>query len=259
MENHLTFSILPQPDETTCGPTCLHAVYGFHGDHLPLEQVIAETGRLDEGGTLSVFLGCHALRRGYDARLYTFNLTVFDPTWFLSEAPPLRERLQLQRAAKPNKGAKFRTATDAYIEFLELGGEIRMEVLNGALIRKYLKRHRPLLTGLSSTFLYGERRERVIESPEWGIKSVPDDVRGDPQGHFVVLCGYDAPSGKVMVADPLWPNPMANDHLYAVSLDRVACAILLGIVTYDANLLIISPRSSPESSRARPHRLGQDR
>ena len=32
--------------------------------------------------TLAVLLGCHALRRGYEATIYTFNLQVFDPTWF---------------------------------------------------------------------------------------------------------------------------------------------------------------------------------
>jgi hypothetical protein len=241
MENQLTFEILPQPDSTTCGPTCLHAVYRFYSDLIPLEQVIHETGRLSEGGTLSVFLGCHALKRGYHARLYTFNLNVFDPTWFRGHHPPLKERLLLQRAVKQHMGPKFLTATDAYVEFLELGGEIRMEVLNGALIRKYLKKGRPLLTGLSSTFLYGEPRERNPDVPLPGGMWIPDDIAGEPQGHFVVLCGYDSPSGHVLVADPLWPNPMADNHIYSVGLDRVACAILLGIVTYDANLLILSP------------------
>lgn len=256
MENRLTFGILPQPDETTCGPTCLHSVYRYYDDHLPLEQVIAEAGKLREGGTLAVFLGCHALKRGYDARLYTYNLTMFDPTWFKDDAPPLRQRLILQREVK--HGAKFRAATDAYIEYLDLGGEIRMEVLNPALIRKHLKKGRPILTGLSSTYLYGERRERNVDPSVPGSKSLPDDIAGEPQGHFVVLCGYDTESGNVLVADPLWPNPMANDHIYSVGLDRVTCAILLGIVTYDANLLILTPRKTTETARARHHRFGQD-
>jgi hypothetical protein len=46
----------------------------------------------------------------------------------------------------------------------------------------------------------------------------------------------------VLVADPLMPNPMAFRQHYVVNVDRVICAILLGIVTYDANLLIIEPR-----------------
>ena len=44
------------------------------------------------------------------------------------------------------------------------------------------------------------------------------------------------------VADPLLPNPVASEQLYEINIDRVICAILLGVLTYDANLLIIQPR-----------------
>jgi len=37
----LPVETLPQPDETTCGPTCLHAVYRYWGDQEPLETIIA--------------------------------------------------------------------------------------------------------------------------------------------------------------------------------------------------------------------------
>jgi hypothetical protein len=93
MDTRLAFEILPQPDSESCGPTCLQAVYRYFGDEMPLEQVIAECIRLEEGGTLAVLLGCHALRRGYDATIYTYNLQVFDPTWFHPERQPLSEKL----------------------------------------------------------------------------------------------------------------------------------------------------------------------
>src|SRR3982751_623702 len=78
----LPVTTLPQPDETTCGPTCLHAIYAYWGDEEPLASVIRRARRLDHGGTYAVFLGCDALRRGYSVRIYTCNLTVFDPSWF---------------------------------------------------------------------------------------------------------------------------------------------------------------------------------
>ena len=40
MEAKLQFDILPQPDDCTCGPTCLHAVYRYFGDEIPLTQVV---------------------------------------------------------------------------------------------------------------------------------------------------------------------------------------------------------------------------
>jgi hypothetical protein len=65
----LQLAVLPQPDYTTCGPTCLQAVYEYYGDSLPLEQVIAEIDPLPGGGTLAVSLACHALERGYTATI----------------------------------------------------------------------------------------------------------------------------------------------------------------------------------------------
>jgi len=40
----------------------------------------------------------------------------------------------------------------------------------------------------------------------------------------------------------LSPNPVAPTQLYPVNIDRVIGAILLGVLTYDANLLVIHPR-----------------
>jgi hypothetical protein len=242
VEDQLHLDILAQPDETTCGPTCLHAVYRFHGDSLPLQQVLDEVDTLGTGGTLAVLLGIHALRRGYDATMYTFNLEVYDPTWFDAKGNSLPneqlvEKLLAQRRVKTSR--KLRHATDAYVEFLRLGGRMRMQNLNGTLVRRCLRRSTPLLTGLSATYLYAEPRERQPDPaiPRW----VPDDIRGEPSGHFVVLCGYDPGTRSVLVTDPLAANPFA-EHQYVVGLDRVTCAILLGNVTYDANLLVVEPR-----------------
>jgi hypothetical protein len=261
MAEQLHLEILAQPDDTTCGPTCLQAIYRYLGDVMPLEQVIAEIPKLEEGGTLAVWLGCHALRRGYPVVIYTFNLRVFDPTWFLqvpsadsAESPKgtvrteplgkmrsrgdvpathLIDRLTAQMAVKTTD--KLRAASRAYIEFLQLGGKIRMEDLNGNLIRRYLKRSIPVLTGLSATYLYGCPRE-------FGVDCSPDDVRGVATGHFVVLCGYDKLRQTTLVADPYRSNPLAQNHLYEVGFDRLVCSILLGVLTYDANLMVIQPQ-----------------
>lgn len=228
---HLEMS--PQPDETTCGPTCLHAVYGYFRDPLSLRNVIADTDTLQEGGTLAALLGCHALGRGYTAKIYTFNLRVFDPTWFRPPGADLGAKLEAQMEAK--QGKKLHVASRAYLRFLRLGGSIHMQDLTRSLIRDYLNRGIPILAGLSATYLYQDARE-------YGPRFEPDDIRGLPAGHFVVLCGYDRGTRMVRVADPYLPNPYApRDHYYEVGVDRVVCAILLGILTYDANLLILKP------------------
>lgn len=230
---HLPFELLPQPNDTTCGPTCLHGVYRYFRDELSLDEVIDGVHVLPTGGTLAVSLGCHALRRGYRATLYTCNLQVFDPTWFAKNVS-IAEKLRAQREVKRDE--RLATATSAYLEFIELGGKLRYEDFNSAMFRRYLRRKVPILTGLSATYLYGCARER---EPEGGY----DDVAGVPVGHFVVLSGYDSATREVLVADPLANNPGFGTQNYRVKMDRLIAAILLGIVTYDANLLVIEPVS----------------
>jgi len=228
----LELNLLPQPDDTTCGPTSLHAVYNYWNDDVPLEQVIAEVANLPEGGTLAVLLACHALRRGYDAEIYTYNLQIFDPSWFDGDVDvDIAEKLRAQKKVK--RWRKLTHASDSYLEFLELGGKLRFEELNAALLDRFLVQEIPILTGLSATYLYGCAREH---------ENHYDDVQGEPMGHFVVICGYDPQTHEVQIADPLGDNPGFQAHFYRVETDRLIAAILLGIVTYDANLLVITPR-----------------
>ncbi|HTJ51489.1 MAG TPA: C39 family peptidase [Cyclobacteriaceae bacterium] len=233
-ELNLGFDIQAQPDDVTCGPTCLHALYNYYGDKISLKEVVKEVKQLKDGGTLAVMLGNHALKRGYKAYIYTYNLNVFDPTWFKDSSKQMIKRLKEQMAFK-NKRRKLQVASRAYIKFLESGGELRYGELNDSLIKDYLKKSVPVLTGLSATYLYGSSRE----IPKFNVY---DSIKGEPVGHFVVISGYDEDENCVYLADPMEPNPIGKGQVYAVSFPRLVNSILLGIVTYDANLLIIEPK-----------------
>ncbi len=266
MTRKLEFRIQSQPDDTTCGPACLASVFRFYGDDIGLEEVIAQTPALVEGGTLAVLMGEYALRRGYSVTIVTYNLRVFDPAWFGGEgnwpaegpAPrpgdffpdrarlpcvDLVEKLGEQRLAK--KSVKLQMACTAYIDFISAGGHVLMHELNADVLRFYLNQERPILTGLSSTWLYQCPRQI-------GKTNRPDDVRGQPEGHFVVLRGYDRTRKVIHVADPWLANPFGTDcrvtgetaNDYDVRIDRLTNSILLGVLTYDANLMIIQPVAS---------------
>ena len=237
----LYLDISPQPDDATCGPTCLHAIYRYFDDPIRLNQVVSEVTDLEGGGTLAVYLASHALRRGYKATIYTYNLKLFDPTWFVPNGPNISEKLKLQLKYKDDD-LLFMTATHAYLKFFELGGRLRFQVMTPGLIRKYLKRKVPVLTGLNATYLYNASREYVERD-----RLVYDDVRGESTGHFVVLAGYDKMSRSVLIADPLKPNPVSPYQQYEVDIYRLVCSIMLGVVTYDDNLLIIEPRRKRET------------
>ncbi len=231
----LNVDMLPQPTETTCGPTCLHAVYRYWSEDISLDKVIGRTQAMAHGGTIAVFLACDALANGYEATIYTYNLTMFDPTWFRRRMD-IAERLRAQRELKNDP--RLHHATEGYLDFLRLGGRLRFSDLSPPLLRGLLRRRYPILTGLSSTFLYRAARE-------YGPSDVPDDVRGTPSGHFVIISGYDRKARRLLVVDPYEPHPYGGTREYWIRMDRVVNAILLGIVTHDANLLIVSPRKGP--------------
>jgi hypothetical protein len=225
--------ILAQPDDSTCGPTALHAVYDAFGLELPLEQIIDEVHFLEDGGTLAVFLGIHALKQGFHARIHSYNLRVFDPTW--DGLPPEELRRKLLAQTRHKEGKKLHATCLAYSKFLKEGGEVRFDDPSPTLLQGYFDRDLPVLTGLSATYLYKSKREYSGSMGE----SIYDDLRGKPMGHFVVLRGME--KKHVFVADPYHDNPMAEGRTYEVPVGRLINSIMLGIVTYDANLLVLSP------------------
>ncbi len=232
MDIELPITIQPQPDNSTCGPTCLHALLNYYGHRISLDEVLKDIQMLQAGGTLAVFLACAALKRGFKATIYTYNLQMFDPSWFSSDDIDIAGKLRAQ--AKEKTSNKLKVATQGYLEFLELGGTLQFVDLTAGLIRGILKQRMPILTGLSATFLYRDKRE-------YGPKDEHDDIRGTPAGHFVLLNGYHREGRTVLITDPLTPNPTAPTQMYPVNIDRVICSILLGVLTYDANLLVIHP------------------
>ncbi len=191
-------------------------------------------GTLSVGAVpLAVMMGNHALARGYQATIYTYNLNVFDPTWF--NLSPHKMILNLKRQMQhKSKRRKLVVASRAYIRFIEAGGKLLYAELDETLIKSYLKKSVPIMAGLSATYLYGTPREISANNKY-------DSVKGVPVGHFAIINGYDEGSNNVYLADPMNPNPLKSQY-YNVTFDRLINSIMLGIVTYDANILIIEPK-----------------
>lgn len=229
----MRIQIETQPDDTTCGPTCLHAVYKLLGLDIALDKVIGEINYLENGGTLGVYLGLDALKRGYEATIYNYNLRLFDPSWNGMGGDELAEKLSTQ--LKYKKGKKFTQATNAYINFLENKGKIEFPTLDADLIRNHILRGEPIIAGLSATFLYQSKREYTLNN-----QTIYDEFRGFPAGHFVVI--FDIKGNNVIVADPFIENPISKNNYYEVDIQRLINSILLGIITYDSNLLIIKKK-----------------
>lgn len=220
-----------QPDDSTCGPTCLAKVYRYYGLEKSLADIIEETPRNPDGGTLAVNLAIGAIREGFRPTIYPFGLRVFDPTWRRLDGPALVRKLRRRRAAV--RSVRLRRALAAYTEFLELGGRIRSQEPSADLLVEILRQGDPILTGLSATYLYRTPRE---------FEDRYDDVRGESVGHFVVVSGYDPKTDRFVVTDPFRNVPISRTGRYTVPAERLLAAILIGESTYDAVLLVLGQR-----------------
>ena len=232
-----------QPDDMTCGPTCLRKVYDYYGVELALEELVGEIDRNEDGGTLAVFLGASAMRRGFHARIFSYDLRIFDPTWASlpmdTVATKIYERLPYLKQPKVRRVAK------AYLDFLRMGGEIGFEELTPQLLKRILNRNHPVLAGLSATYLYCMPRERHDPQTQ---ELVDDDVAGDSVGHFLVISGYEHWGRRFVVLDPSAHTPVTADGRLVVEAQRLINAILLGDLTYDAVLLELWPGDQGEAA-----------
>jgi hypothetical protein len=221
---------LLQPDDLTCGPTSLLQTYRFYGLDRTLDEVIHSTRRNPDGGSLAVYLGLSALAEGLGATVYSYNFTIFDPTWDRLSGDELIDRLD--RRARVVEGERLRRITRSYADFMRAGGRVELPELDRRLLVDLLSSGRPIITGLSATYLYRTPRELYEEY---------DDIRGNPVGHFVVISGYDPEQDRFMVVDPSPHSPHSPTGVYPVPAERLMAAILLGDATYDAVLLVLDP------------------
>ncbi len=140
---------LRQPDDFSCGPTCLYKVLKGYGDQRDFDTVAGLVRRTDNGGTLGVFLGQAALELGYEATIYSYNMRVCDPTWSSLPPPQLADKLAARAAVVHEQ--KLEDSVSAYATFVRAGGQVRFDDLSVELLVSLLDGGRPVVVGLSAT------------------------------------------------------------------------------------------------------------
>lgn len=225
----LQIAVSPQPDDESCGITCLQAIYQYHGREIPIDALKKEVVHWQTGGTVGVNLGRHALAQGFTAEIYTYNIKVFDPTW--QNLPPDELRAKLKLRHKRIRSNRQKKEIAFYLDFLKQGGTVRFDDLDETLLQRLFAARRPVICGLSATYLYQTMRE-LPDNQE-------SDIVGNPVGHFVVVSGYDPETREVHIHDPLRRYELSASGSYTLPFLKFSNAVMLGILTYDANLLVI--------------------
>ncbi|MCB9691481.1 MAG: C39 family peptidase [Alphaproteobacteria bacterium] len=232
-ELRLTVPPLVQPDEVSCGPTCLAAVLQFHGVDTDVARVRAKTPRNPDGGTFAPYLGRAAIAHGMRVCCHPFAVQVFDPSWWDLPHDEVARRLRLRTEGL--KPGRLRRVHEAWLAYMMDGGDVELGELRTHRLTDALDAGHPLICGLSITWLYQEPRERPHDNQD-------DDIHGAPVGHFVVVTGYAEGGDSFFVTDP-WPQPPFDreEGVYTVGRRRLTQAILLGDATHDAVIVEILP------------------
>jgi len=225
-------SVPAQPDDESCGITCLQAIYNYYKDPAPFEQLQNEIEHWNTGGTVGVNLARHALSRGYSAEIYTYNIKIFDPTWKNLAEKELASKLKLRQ--RKSRSKKQKKVIGFYKDFLRKGGAIKFDDLDESLLDRLFAKRRPIICGLSATYLYQNMRETP--------NNEENDIVGNPVGHFVVVSEWDAKLRVVTIQDPLRKNPISETGTYRLPFVKFSNAVMLGILTYDENLLVIAKK-----------------
>lgn len=231
--------MLQQLSPTACGPTVLHAVYKHHLKESPplLGDVCHVVPELATGGTLDALLGIDALRREFNAELYSWGNQVYGPTWFDQRGQPktdFAERLR-RRCEAQAKGSKAAQVHQAHREFVSAGGLVVQRQFSAPLLRELLCRG-PIIASVSGTHLNGDSRE-VASTPG---QFETDDILGMPYGHFVLIHGLSSNGQWVHVLDPDHGRDSRDRKL---GLSHFHSSLMLGVQTNDGSLLSIFPSS----------------
>lgn len=228
----LNLHVSKQPDDESCGITCLQAIYDYYAHPTSLDKLKNEIEHWQTGGTVAVNLARHALGRGFSAEIHTYNIKIFDPTW--KDLSPKDLSRKLNQRARKIRSKKQKMVIGFYQDFLKKGGVLKFDDLDEDLLSRLFKDHKPIICGLSATYLYQHMRE----TPD----NDENDIIGQPVGHFVVVTGWDPHTRTVTIQDPLRKNPISDTGTYKLPFTKFSNAVMLGILTYDENLLVIAKK-----------------
>lgn len=194
-----------QPTSTTCSPTALSILLAHYEDGispLEIEDAVPQSvnNKGEKMGTINQQLATWCISRGYDVSMHTFDCQIIDQSWSALAKEQLIDRLQERKYGwvVPGIGKDWTEEyTQAYIDFLEAGGELTItNAVTTKLLYGLLKKG-PFLPCVSYSTLYGAIRTRIENDDQ----SPDDDIHGRALNHSIVVYGVDE-AGNFKIADP---------------------------------------------------------
>ena len=188
-------------------------------------------------GGLNQYVGTWCLKNGFSVQIHTSDFELLDLAWEgLSREDQIKKIRSVIKSARivPALGEKETLRhLHAYIEFLEMGGDLRIyPYLSSALIDSLLARA-PLIASVSYSTLYGVGRTKST-----GIRtSVLDDIEGTICTHAVVVVGIQN-NQEYLVADPY-----RSTQPISISKEQCVAALAAAQFCCESAVLSVQPNN----------------
>ncbi len=168
-------------DTNDCGIVGIQMILHYYGDNISYEELKSNL-KTDNIGTYMPQLGVYLLKKGYEVEIVTLNPKLFTLSDKGKEKDLefILERFEMLK--NNSKSEQDKKTIDYFVEYLKVGGKIKIKMPSKEDIDEEIKQNRPVCALLTTNFLYGEK-------PVFNF-------------HFNVITGLE--NDKIYANDPLW-------------------------------------------------------
>jgi hypothetical protein len=161
--------------------------------------------------------GTFLISKNLRPKIITNNINIFDPAWFSFGNKNLIKQIKKR---KKYLNIVDRSIVDDYIEYLESGGKIAFNTISSTLLTEFIKDDKPVIAEVASTYLYQKSKATIPGK-------FNDPIKGDIEGHGVVISGYKGKNTKFKITDPGEYNPYQEGGNYWISEELLLASIFI--------------------------------
>jgi hypothetical protein len=220
-----------QPTANTCGYAALAILLSHYGSTMTAEEVVLAVPQPEDEngkptGSITAQLATWLRTQGYGLTFYSFDCQILDLSWQHLDGQDVIYKLKQVKYIRNigGLGKKYWSAlyAQAYIDYLEHGGVLKIQPHVTSKLLYGLLRDGPVYANFCSTLVNGKGRASHPKPQE--RVSVPDDIQGTVGTHSVVIYGNNQ-AGDFLVADP-WEGQRTIDcetMLCGITAAQIEC------------------------------------
>lgn len=214
-KKNLKIKQIEQKTYYSCVPACLEQVLGYYKVKVDQKEILA-TLKMPEYGMSIPSAGSYLIESGFNPSIITNDIIIFDRSWLRLNPAELIKKINKRRKYLD---AYHRSLVDDYVKYLKADGNIGFQILNANTIEKFLSKDIPIIAELASNFLYNKSKSTKAGAFD-------DSIKGDIDGHAVVIAGFDKVKKKFKLIDTDGrKNPYSKKGIYWVDSDLLLASI----------------------------------